>query len=143
MEHRHVKIGADGAVLPREATKHEAGLDTKTGLMWSVATLKVPNWKPAAQKNAEQWAKDLRAGGFDDWQLPDVEQLFSLADRTKVSPAIDTDVYPETPSDWFWSITPWASSPSGCAWGVHFYDGSADWNGQDDYGFVRAVRVGQ
>ena len=37
-------------------------------------------------------------------------------------------------------ITP---SPGGYAWNVNFNNGNANWNNQNNNGFVRAVRAGQ
>lgn len=134
---RFSKIGADGAVLPAEATKWEAVLDSKTGLMWSVETKKVPNWN-----KAESAVKKIAAAGFDDWRLPTVDELFGLADRTRFSPAIDVDMFPDTASDWFWTSTPYAASPGDCAWGVGFGGGLASWGDRSYDAAVRAVRVG-
>ena len=87
--------------------------------------------------------KKLAIAGFKDWRLPTVEELFLLADRTRHDPAIDTGFFPKTPSDWFWTSTPAAWSPSVCAWIVAFSSGGSDWVSQN-YGFhVRAVRAGQ
>jgi len=135
---RFTKIGADGAVLDRSATEWDAVLDNRTGLMWPVKATKVPNWK-----KAEAAAAKCRAAGFDDYRLPTVDELFALADRTRYSPSIDTDYFPDCPSDWFWSSTPYALSPGGYAWVVFFYDGFAFYAYRSYVGFVRAVRVGQ
>jgi hypothetical protein len=132
------KIGADGSVLPRDAEEWEAVLDQRTGLMWSVKVSKVTNWKRAAAA-----AKKVKAAGFNDYRLPTVEELFLLADRTRGDPAIDTEFFPDTPSDWFWSSTPYASPPGGYAWFVGFSFGYSLWDNHSSLGFVRAVRVGQ
>jgi len=135
---RFTKIGADGSVLPPEATAWEAVLDNKTGLMWSLETKEVSKWQ-----DAEGAAKSIKAAGFEDWQLPTVEQLFPLADRTRVDPAIDTDFFPGCPSDWFWTSTADCESPGVYAWRVGFCNGLSFRGGQFNSGFVRAVRVGQ
>jgi hypothetical protein len=86
----------------------------------------------------------MTAGGFSDWRLPTVEELFLLADRTRAPcPAIDAEYFPDCKSDWYWSSTPYARSPGGCAWVVNFGNGDAHWSFRDDDGFVRAVRPGQ
>lgn len=137
---RFTKIGADGSVLPAAATEWEAVLDNTTGLMWAVEAVKVKNGREATVRAA---VAKCRAAGFGDWQAPTVEQLFLLADRTRVSPAIDTEFFPDCPSDWFWSITPDCESPQVCAWFVDFGDGYSFRYDRNDNGFVRAVRVGQ
>jgi hypothetical protein len=56
-----------------------------------------------------------------------------------VSPAIDGTAFPNTPSEVFWSSTPWAGSSSS-AWGVDFSYGYAG-NGDVGYSYrVRCVR---
>jgi len=137
-QERYIKIGEDGALLAGDATEWVAVLDTRTNLMWAVEVLKRQTWKKALKA-----PKKLAIAGFKDWRLPNVEELFCLADRTRCDPAIDKDFFPDTPSSWFWSSTPWASSPAGCAWYVSFYGGNSLCLDQYDEGFVRAVRSGQ
>lgn len=137
---RFVKVSATGQPLPADAPAWDAVLDTRSGLMWALKAEPVKNGRPATVNKA---AERCRAGGFTDWRAPTVDELFPLADRTRVRPAIDTDFFPDTPSDWFWTITPYAGSPSGCAWYVHFYGGLAYWSNHNYDGFVRAVRAGQ
>jgi hypothetical protein len=124
--------------LERDAAEWAAVLDNKTGLIWALQAVRVENWN-----EADAAAKAVRACGFADWRLPTVEELFTLADRTRFNPAIDSEFFPDTPVDWFWTSTPWAQSPSGYAWRVSFYYGSANYYVHDGYGFVRAVRPGQ
>jgi hypothetical protein len=66
-------------------------------------------------------------------------ELASLVDDTRSSPAIDPIF--DCNSNFYWSSTPLASSPSGCAWGVYFSGGSVGWFNQSYECFVRAVRV--
>lgn len=135
---RFTKIGADGAKLDDAAKEWVAALDNTTGLLWSVEETKRLTWKKASAAVAK-----MDAAGFTDWRLPTVEELFLLADRTKHSPAIDTAYFPDCKSDWYWTSTPAASSPSDCAWLVLFYYGFAYWGNRSlDY-CVRAVRASQ
>ena len=135
---RYVKIGEDGALLSADATEWEAVLDTKTNLMWAVKALPRMTWKKALKA-----PEKLTTAGFKGWRLPTVEELFCLADRTRSEPAINVDFFPDTPSSWFWSSTPWASSPSDCAWVVAFSGGTSYYYGQNGEHCVRAVRSGQ
>jgi hypothetical protein len=140
---RFSKIGAKGTPLPADATEWDAVLDTKTGLVWAREPIKVSNWKPPTVKKIEAQLKASRLGGFDDWRIPTVEELFPLADRTRVSPAIDVDFFPDCPSDWFWTSTLHHDAPAGYAWGVSFDGGGAGCGDRCCGGFVRAVRGGQ
>jgi hypothetical protein len=135
---RYIKIGEDGALLSQDAAEWAAVLDTKMNLMWDVKARPVANFR-----EAQTLPGTLKVAGFGDWRTPTVEELFLLADRSRARPPIDTDFFPDTPSDWFWSSTLWASSPSDCAWAVNFLDGDSLWSSRGFVGFVRAVRPGQ
>jgi len=137
---RFTKIGADGSVLPRDAAEWEAVLDSRTGLMWPVQAIAVDDGREATINAA---VAKCRTAGFDDWRAPTVEELFLLADRSRVSPAIDTEFFPDCPSDWFWTSTPDCESPEDYAWFVYFSYGFSFRGNRDGGGFVRAVRVGQ
>ena len=131
------KIAADGSTLPVDATEWVAVLDSTTGLLWSAGNLgdKELNWQDAAKACSE-----FALCGYSDWRMPTVEELFCLADRSRYNPAIDTDFFPSTKSDWYWSSTPGASSPSGFAWGVDFDYGLSGYGGQSYTALVRPVR---
>ena len=135
---RFTKINAEGAALPADATEWVANLDTTTGLMWAKDHLPEMTWAAAQEAVAK-----LNVAGLGGWRLPTVEELFLLADRTRHSPAIDTDAFPDCPSDWFWTSTPAAWSPGDYAWYVSFYNGRSGWDNQSVNCFVRAVRAGQ
>ena len=136
---RFTKIGPDGQHLPADAKAWEAVLDPRTGLMWPEKSTKVKNYAAALKVPAK-----LKVAGFTDWRMPTVEELFLLADRTRMSPAIDTEFFPDTKNDWYWTSTLHATAPAECAWVVHFYYGGlASYNDRDYDGFVRAVRGGQ
>lgn len=134
---RFTKVSPTGLLLPADAAEWVAVLDTKTNLMWDAKARAVEGFQAA-----QAVPGTLSVAGFTDWRMPTVEELFCLADRTRVRPAIDTDFFPDTPNDWFWSSTVDADSPSGCAWIVDFHLGSSYWANQDYEGFVRAVRDG-
>lgn len=91
-------------------------------------------------KDAEAYCKALTTAGHTDWRLPTIQELLSLVDYTRFDPAIDTDNFPDSKSNWYWSSSPGASSPAGYAWVVAFYHGDADYNNRDNTAFVRAVR---
>jgi hypothetical protein len=110
--------------------------DTLTGLMWTKATVA----KGKTHKKATAAAKKLDVAGHKDWRLPTVEELFLLADRTRMRPAIDVEAFPDTESDWYWANTDSAWAPS-CAWFVAFHHGLATYYGRSSEACVRAVRV--
>jgi len=89
------------------------------------------------KKMTWQEAKDYAANLSDGWRLPTRTELLTLVDDTKHNPACS--VFPDCPSDWFWTSTPWAGSSS-FAWVVHFGDGDANSNAVGNSSRVRCVR---
>jgi hypothetical protein len=93
--------------------------------------------------------------GHDDWRVPNIRELESIADYATSSPAVAlafngsdcaascTDVTKPTCSctapSYYWSSTPSALLLF-LGWSVDFYDGSAGSLGQSDGFAVRAVR---
>ena len=82
--------------------------------------------------------------GFTDWRLPARLELDSLVDLSVAypGPTIDTDYFPETQSNWFWSASPYAGN-SYYAWGVDFGYGSGYGANESSALFVRLARGGQ
>ena len=87
---------------------NETVTDHKTGLIWQRADDgQTRNWE-----EANQYCKDLALGGYADWQLPTIEELFPLADRSKFNPAIDP-VFDSRSGD-YWSSSTTASPTLPC-----------------------------
>lgn len=110
--------------------------DTLTGDMWTKDDATEKAVKHAA---AEQACKDCRVGGYTDWELPTRVRLLTLVDDTRHDPAINP-IFASCKSEWYWTSTSYAASPSDGAWFVSFYYGSSV-SGYRGYDFrVRAVR---
>jgi hypothetical protein len=60
-------------------------------------------------------------------------------DFSRHDPAIDPEAFPDTPSEWFWTASPYANFGN-YALVVDFYNGYADDNDVSDYNRVRCVR---
>lgn len=76
------------------------------------------------------------------WRLPNVKELSSIVDDSKISPAIDMGAFPSTPSNsdsWFWTSTPRPDVPSK-VWGVSFSYGNVHYYDRSKSGYVRLVR---
>jgi len=134
---RFLKLASDGTELPVDATGHVFVFDRQLGLMWPAATT---SSECVTHADAETMCKELRLGDFDDWRMPTIDELESLRDRSRYSPAINVDLFPDTESDWYWSstLTAWSSDD---AWFVSFNNGYSYNLHRDGYGaFVRAVR---
>ncbi len=111
--------------------------DHALGLQWGKTLLDADgDPKRYTYAEAEAAAKALGEG----WRLPSRVELLSLVDDTKHEPAIDTALFSDTQSSYYWTSTPAAWSPSSSAWIVVFDDGNASYFLRDGNAFVRAVR---
>ena len=108
--------------------------DFKTGLTWSQTIAKDVNHETALEK--------IAALG-EGWRMPTCDELLTLVDRTKFSPAIDTEVFPDTENDWYWTDTPHMYNPKSAVWVVYFCYGLVSYNHRDLVACVRAVRSSQ
>jgi hypothetical protein len=107
--------------------------DTKTGLAWSKTIAKSINFKAA-----EQQVSELGEG----WRIPTDHELLSIVDRSRHNPAIETEFFPDTESDWYWTSTPCAWNDA-AVWVVLFGSGDV-YHGPRNYNAcVRAVRSSQ
>jgi len=76
--------------------------DTAKGLMWqddSDAGSLTASWKEAIE-----YCEDLTLGGYSDWRLPNHNELYYLADRSKSKPTINR-IFQNVVSDFYWSST--------------------------------------
>ena len=87
--------------------------------------------------------------GASDWRMPTPRELEGIVDYGRHSPAIDpghfpnTPYFPNTPSSYFWSGSPYAYG-SNSAWFVDFYYGRAThYYRSGSFLRVRLVRGGQ
>ena len=138
MQSRFIKLDAQAGTLPAEAKEHAIVAEPARGLQWAAQLL--CDGRRVKHKGAMEAAAACRLGGFTDWRLPTVEELFVLADRSRFDPAIDTDAFPNTPPNFHWASTPVAEDPE-YAWGVYFNNGDSYIDHRDyNHGFVRACR---
>jgi len=109
--------------------------DTSTGLMWQQATAESMTWEDAIG-----YCEGLVLGGHSDWRLPNRNELQSLVDYAKDSPAIDTTAFPGTMSSGYWSSTTYAYN-SNNSWILHFKFGYVlSYSNKSNSYYVRAVR---
>ena len=73
------------------------------------------------------------------WRLPTSKELISLVEYKKVDPAINTELFPDCHSAYYWSSSPYAGYPY-YAWYVHFGYGYIDHGDNTHYYYVRCVR---
>ncbi|WP_034763539.1 DUF1566 domain-containing protein [Chrysiogenes arsenatis] len=126
--------------------------DTKTGLMWQRCSLgqtwDSTNTTCSTDTSNHNWQQALAAAeastfaGYNDWKLPNQKELSSIVEYACSEPAINTDIFPATPSSWFWSSSPKADENS-YALVVDFVYGGGNYNRKDGLVLVRFVRPGQ
>ena len=126
--------------------------DTHTNLMW----LRCPQgtvWQAdnnrcgLDESNATQsftWGEALTlaansaAEGYNDWRLPNKNELASLVDLGCSGPALNNTIF-TSGSTGYWTSTPWRRE-AGKAWHIDFTTGSLISRGIDNTFTVRLVR---
>jgi hypothetical protein len=163
------KISSTGASLPSSATSWNCVKDNVTGLIWELKTTDgglhdqnhTYSWyEPDYTKNGGEvgtqnggickgsqcdtnsYVKAVNAigyCGYKDWRMPTRQELLSIVDFGNVSSAIDSNYFPNTQSNWFWSFS---STGNRSAWSVSFGfgDSVSDTYIRDYEYFVRLVR---
>ncbi len=148
------EVPCDGATCPGQDGSYATGCpsegrftdngdgtvtDNCTGLMWQKDTAP----ERYTWCNALSYCENLSLGGglvaWDDWRLPNVQELQSIVDYGRTGPAIDP-VFGAF-STVCWSSTSIADTP-GYAWHVVFSNGSVGGGGKDVVIYARAVRSG-
>jgi hypothetical protein len=108
--------------------------DVKTGLMWQIHTSKL-NWEESLS-----YCESLKLAIFNDWRLPNREELFSIFDYTKKEFSFE---YGKTNSyDNYWSSSTIVDRNSQ-AWTFENKSGIFELWGKSESNYVRAVRGGQ
>ena len=107
-------------------------LDNDTGLTWQRANVFSNHFA-----EAQDHCAGLLLGGQQGWRMPTVQELLTLVDDSKLMPAIDSDVFQNTPPFGFWSSTTVATDPA-LVWVVSF--GEGDTNTDDVIGSTNLVR---
>jgi hypothetical protein len=119
----------------RDDTKNIV-LDTSTNLMWQDDTpVSSMTWE-----NAISYCENLSLGGYSDWKLPNINELYNLADRTTYSPAISSVFQNIDNLTYYWSSTTTAGD-SGDAWDFSFLRGTNFESPKSYSRIVRCVRI--
>ncbi len=108
--------------------------DELSGLIWPVRG----SVDPMQYFYAQKYCQDLIVDHYDDWRLPTYKELYYLADRSKVGPAIDKGFFKEV-GRWYWSSTS-HSKYKDQFWYVRFDKGSDLYDHKSRSNHVRCVR---
>lgn len=122
-----------------------------TGLMWQRCA-KGQEWTGYACRemlNIYGWSQtagsDNGFAGYNDWRAPTEDELLSLVDYTRDSPALNiamfpnTDLYPKTLTSKFWSSSA-GTFAQNYGWGVDFAYGNGSYYKADGIYGLRMVR---
>ena len=112
--------------------------DNLTKLQWqddysdNGGTIKSATWQ-----NDINYCEGLSLGGYSDWRLPNINELLSIVDYTKLNPSINSTFINTSPLDYYWSST----NNTYYAWIVYFTYGSSrsSYNKYNSF-YVRCVR---
>ncbi len=87
--------------------------------------------------DAIAYCEDMNKGGFDDWRLPNIHELYSIVDPAKLYPAFN-DIFTKTKKARYWSST---SSTDGKIYTIDFTTGhEKQKDATDTSTYVRCVR---
>ncbi len=125
----------------------ETATDNNTGLIWQrylPTTYAGCSWgDPVGARctwqEAINYCGNLNLAGNSSWRLPNIEELETLIDYGKTNPAIDTAIFPNTLSIYFWSSSSKVNF-AGSAWDVGLDRGSVSDSDKTNNRYVRCVR---
>lgn len=127
---------------------NETVLDTKTGLMWKLCVEGRSGidcngvFTKMGWFGAYETALRSNHAGYDDWRLPDANELEDIVERSCSNPAINLAVFPGSPSSDVWTSSAFAR-PIGRLlryWYVDFRLGTMKSDSRSDNNAVRLVR---
>ena len=121
----------------RDATK-QIVLDTSTNLVWQDDVTTIGDANKKSWSEAVAVCKDLTLDGKTDWRLPNLNELNSITDKTKVSPAMNV-TFVNNDSRHYWSSTT-DEANSSKAWYSYFGCGCNDVQDKTTTYNVRCVR---
>jgi len=113
-------------------------LDTSTGLQWARCALG-QEWDPDTENctgsaQNHNWLTALQGAvaanesedglhGYDDWRLPNIQELRSIVENRCSAPAMNPDIFSGAPDGRAWSASP-SSKDSSQVWAVNFSTGA-------------------
>ena len=109
-------------------------IDKWSNLMWQKGTSPEGDWE-----SAKKYCENLKIGGYTDWRLPHIDELMSIVNKNHYAPAIDTEAFPDTKSDYYWSNTSQKKDFTK-VWLVFFYYGYDYYYYKNNIGYCRCVR---
>ncbi len=117
--------------------------DKRTGLIWQRCSLgqTFNGSKCIGQARTYNWQQALRetqAVG-NNYRLPNIKELQSIIEESCHTPAVNTKIFPNTSTGWYWSASPNTKLNSEI-WMLHFGSGNTYTGDRNIKYYVRAVR---
>lgn len=134
------KIDSSGTPLNENAAIWVAVYDEVTDLYWEVKTTSNRN-AGFTYTDALDYAETLEIAGFDDWRIPTMTELATIANLDLDNPAIDSFYFPNMVSEKYWTVTDHDSATSAQA--ISFRFGESYIEQKTDFFRVISVRGGQ
>lgn len=109
--------------------------DNSTGLMWQkLSTQEGMTWEDALAACGK-----LDLAGHKDWRLPNIKELRSISDDSKVRPSLDITFFPNAQAKIYWSSSSQSNRPQR-AWFVDFVTGLVSYSDKTEKHLAIAVR---
>ncbi|MFN8308822.1 MAG: DUF1566 domain-containing protein [Chitinophagales bacterium] len=134
---RAVRDQSAPTALNNQFTNHVDGtvIDSLTGLIWqSIPAADSLNWEDALH-----YADTLQLGNFQDWRLPNIKELQSLNDESRINPSLNTSYFPLSTSVKYWSSTSLRNQPNR-AWFLDTHFGITSYADKNSKQMVLCVR---
>ena len=128
------------SVIPGRMSDNGDGTvtDKGTGLMWQQEESGDMTWAEALT-----YCENLQLAGYDDWRLPNRNELQSIIDYQVYNPAVNTIAFPNVSSfGAYWSSSSYASNLD-AAWYVDFISGDVEKDFKSNNYYARSVRGGR
>jgi len=132
-----ITLGLSTALFGSFSKSGDIVTDSSTGLQWQDDIIgSAMSWTAAID-----YCEGMTLGEYGDWRLPNLKELTSLVDDSRIAIAIDT-TFEQTSYGGYWSSTTYANR-SDSAWFIHFYHGYQLDSYKTSSYYVRCVRAGQ
>jgi len=113
--------------------------DSRYNLIWQDSYGSSSEIKKLEWQDAINYCENLQLAGYEDWRLPNFNELYYLANRNYYSPSIDK-VFENIEIDFYWTSTTYVKDKT-IAWLVNFNSGDDGWDSKkNNKYFIRCVR---
>jgi len=127
----------DAKMIRNDSTNHLVVFDTTSNLIWqdnNDVSFYTKNWNDAIN-----YCENLDRATFTDWRLPNINELYTIVDFTKLSAPVTFEEFLKSSSGSYWTSTTYISEPSK-AWSINFANGSSNYDAKTLLKYVRCVR---